>query len=54
MGKISGNFEETGEIQRNSKKHVWTILQFVENKVKFFVLTTEILNEIYKNFNVKI
>ncbi len=28
--------------------------QFVENKGKFFVQTIEILNKIYKNFNVKI
>ncbi len=30
------------------------IFQFVEKKGKFFVRTTEILNIIYKNFNVKI
>ncbi len=30
------------------------IFQFVENKGKFFVRTTEIWNKIYKNFNVKI
>ncbi len=28
--------------------------QFVENKGKFFVRTTEILNKVFKNFNVKI
>ncbi len=30
------------------------IVQLVENKGKFLVRTTEILNKIYKNFNVKI
>ncbi len=53
MGKISGNFKEIGEIQRKSKKHIWEIFQFVENKGKFFVRRTKILNKIYKNFNLK-
>ncbi len=53
MGKISGNFKEIGEIQRNSK-NTWEIFQLVENKGKFFVRTAKILNKIYKNFNVKI
>ncbi len=30
------------------------IFQFVENKGKFFIRTTETLNKMYKNFNVKI
>ncbi len=55
MAAILGNFKEIGEIQRNSKnKHMWEILQFVKNKGKFIVRTTEILNKIYKKFNVKI
>ncbi len=36
------------------KKHMQEIFQFVENKSKFFVRKPEILNEIHKNFNVKI
>ncbi len=31
---------------------MWKIFQFVENKGKFFVWTTEILNKICKIFNV--
>ncbi len=30
------------------------IFQFVENKIKFFIRTTEILNEIFENFYIKI
>ncbi len=33
---------------------MWEIFQFVKNKGKFFIGTTEILNKIYKNFNVQI
>ncbi len=36
------------------KKYMTEIFQVVENKGKFFLRTTEILNKIYKNFNVKI
>ncbi len=53
MGKISVNFKEIGKIQRNSN-NMREIFQFVENIGKFFVQTSEILNKIYKNVNVKI
>ncbi len=36
------------------RKHMRKIFQFVENKGKFSERTTEMLNKIYKNFNVKI
>ncbi len=51
------NFRKFQRNWRNSmkfKKHMQEIFQFVENKGKFFVQKTEILNKIYKNFNVKI
>ncbi len=55
MGKISENFKEIGEIQRNlKKKRMWKIFQFLENKGKFFVRPTETLNKPYKTVNVKL
>ncbi len=47
------NFGEFQRNRRNStkfRKDMREIFQFVENKCKFFVWTTEILNKIRKNF----
>ncbi len=47
--EISKKWKKFNEIQKTLAEN----FSIVENKGKFFVQTTEILNKIYKNVNVK-
>ncbi len=53
MEKIE-KFQRNWRNSTKLKKHMREIFQFVENNGKFFVQMINILNKIYKNFNVKI